>query len=121
MGILDGPIGKVAQTLIDRFGQDVVLKEVITGVFQPASDSVANTPLEHPVRAVVPQKVSREGKALMKEGDQVHLVAAAAIPGKVPTTDWLLVSGAREREIVGVNPVISGEQAAMYEIISRGV
>ena len=101
--------------------KDVVLKEVVTGAFQPATDSVANTPLEHPVRAVVPQKVTREGQGLMKEGDQVHLVAAAALPGKVPTTDWLLVSGKREREIVGLTPVISGDQAAMYEIISRGV
>lgn len=120
MGVLDGPIGKVAKTLIDTFGQSVVLKEVITGEFQPATDSVANTPLEHPVKAVVPQKVSREGQALMKEGDQVHLVAADALP-REPTTDWLLISGDREYEIVGVNPVISGERAAMYEIVSRGV
>jgi hypothetical protein len=120
MAILDGPLQKVAQTLIGRFGQDVVLKEVITGNFQVATNTVGNTPIEHPVKAVVPKKVSREGQSLMKEGDQVHLVAAGALPGKVPTTNWLLISGDRELEIVGVTPVIAGDEAAMYEIISRG-
>jgi hypothetical protein len=40
MAILDGPLQKVAQTLIGRFGQDVVLKEVITGNFQVATNTV---------------------------------------------------------------------------------
>lgn len=119
MGILDGPLRNVAQTLLSKFGQNAKLKRVTTGVFQAENDAVANTNVAVPVKALVPSSISKEAKGLVKEGDKVVLIAAAEV-GVAPQPKDLFELDGREHEIALVTPTMSGDQAALYELVLRG-
>jgi hypothetical protein len=123
MTVLDGPMGKVAQTLIGTFGRPAVLKRA--GDFEGYNPSTLNvepgiSPTEIPceVTFVRFEETSLDG-TLVQQGDRAALVSRERIGTEpIPGSDKLTESGSTW-DVVAVSGVSSGAEEAMYALHLR--
>ena len=124
MGVLDSAIRGVTATLIQQFGQTVVLKSIVTGVFNSATDTVGTTEVQVSLKGVISEFTKEEVFGLVESGDKKVLVAASdvLVSGSevMPDTNWKLQIGSVWHEIVQVSVTHSGDEAALLTIAARG-
>lgn len=136
MGLLDGPLRNVSATLLGQFGQRVVLRQPGEEAYDPETGTVEPTYADYALRAVrepyrgryaesAPEWVRRaeftltipatldalDGFRAPQAGDTV--VMGADIEGDDDAPVW---SGGTEYTVLHVQPVDSGDQAALYQL-----
>lgn len=119
---LDAPLRAVSQKVIDKFGQSVTLRIVTAGAYDPTTRSATNTDTDQTVNGIV-MKPSL-GSSQFSENGGVRLGdRLVTIPAKnlttAPDTSSLVVIDSKEYEVVEVNPVYSGDEVAIYELLVR--
>jgi|SRR4051794_5837485 hypothetical protein len=85
MGLLDGPLKGVAQSLIKTLGSQIVMVQVLPGKFLSAQNKAVLSEVRHTVAAVIAENKSQNHK-----GDQKFMVPAADLGDLIPSTDWYL-------------------------------
>lgn len=122
MSVLDGPARSVAQTLLSQFGTDVTLIEPSGGSFDPETQSVSgDAEIRHEVNGLVESysaltaRSAESEQRSVQQGDRKITVAAAdsGLDGE-PTTDWTAEVDGTSYEVVGIDPVRSGDQVSLW-------
>lgn len=118
---LAAPLRVVSQKVIDKFGKSVTLRIVTAGDFDPDTLTASNTDSDQTVNAVLTRP---GGGAQFSESGTIRLGdRMVTIPAKnlttAPNTSSLVVIDSKEYEVVEVNPVYSGDEVAIYELLVR--
>lgn len=130
MGILDAPLGQVANTLLGTFGRPAVLvRPGSGGEYNPTTLSVEGrgTDLELACSVVFEEfSQSRVDGTLIQQGDRKALVSRVKLqegttaPEPVPGSDYLRESGnGRTWQIVSVLGFSTGDSEAAYSLHVR--
>lgn len=118
---LDAPLRAVSQKVIDKFGKSVTLRIVTAGSYDPATRTATNSDADQTVNAVItnpPAGSQFRESGTVRLGDRMVTIPAKNLT-TVPDTSSLVVIDSREYEVVEVNPVYSGDQVAIYELLVR--
>ena len=119
MTLLDGPIRKVAKTVIDRFGTDVTLRAIGRSTYNVTNGASTQTPTDSPLKGILSEYNAYEIGDTIKAGDRKLEIAASALSSAPTTGDQVLVGNGLYR-IVRIRIHMSGDQAALYELQLRG-
>ena len=120
MTVLDSPVRRIASNVVRKFGQSITLTQRVTGAFTPATNSVAVTETALTVNAILAEVRADEIQGQVQSGDMKVVVAAKDLTNK-PETGWRMTISSEVYEVVAVKTDFSGEQAALYTLIARGV
>lgn len=123
MGLLDGPMGKVASTLIGALGASAVLQRTIKDYDELEGVDVAKATTSYNVKVSPPSPFNRfevNGSTVLAD-DLKCIIASSQAPGGFidPKTDTLTIAGATYR-IAGVQPIQSGDNSAAFQLTLRG-
>lgn len=131
MGVLDAALGKVAQTLIGKFGRPaVIVRQGAGGGYNARTGTITGAATEFSIPCEVVFEEYTESQVdgtLIRAGDRVALVSrlriqatedASASPEPIPQSD-VLTEGGRTWQIVRVTGISSGEQEAVYKLQVR--
>lgn len=121
MAELDKVFPGLASDLLARYGAIGKLIYVNKGEIDPATGKRTESTRSKMVKLQPPYPFSRTAidGSLVQEGDAMTMVAARDIgAAPVANQDRVEVSG-RTWQIVGVNPLDSGDQTAAYELHIR--
>jgi hypothetical protein len=122
MSILDGPMGRLADTLTRQFGRVAYIVRPGTEDYDPATGSTGrrDLPQRVPVTTVIEDYVASEiDSTLILAGDRKALVPGAQLGFTiVPGADRMLLNG-EEWEIVRVVGYSSGTREAAFTLQIR--
>lgn len=128
MGVLDGALGRVANTLIGKFGRPaVLLRPGSGGRYDPDTGRVVGGTASVEIPCEVVFQVYADSQVdgtVIRAGDRVALVSRLRLQGSVaahepvPQSD-VLVEGGRTWQIVRLSGISSGEQEAVYSLQVR--
>ena len=109
----------LARRLVNEtFGTSAILRDE-SDSYDPATGRNTRTATDYPVKISPPAPVvERRLTDVVQAGDAVSLLAAEGLPVE-PTTEQKLVWDDKVWQIVQVNPIVSGDQKAAFEIILR--
>lgn len=118
-GKLDSVMVPLAKQLIGDFGKTVTYK-VRTNSFDVDSGKTTFTETESSAVIAPPEpyKQNRIDGTVVQQGDVMTSIAQSAISFVPKISDRVLLNSV-DWEVVGVNPVYSGELVAMYELQLR--
>lgn len=122
MAILDQPMGKLAKSLIGKFGRSATLKRSSTAYYDASvGKNRATSPTDVSCTVVITEFEQREvDGSLVKAGDRKGLVSASALGNVEPVANRdTLVEGGRTWQIVRFIGYSSGAQEAAYELHLR--
>lgn len=92
------------QTAVNLLGVKVVIQQTIPGTFDPATDSVAESKVDHSVRALQGMATRREQTDMVRAGSTKFTVVPSALGvGIDPKASWRVIVGSRTYEVVSVS------------------
>lgn len=121
MGVLDGPMGALAQTMIGQFGRPAIIRRAGESRFDTSNLRVTTGDWDVHCSVVMTDFAESEvDGTLIQRGDRKAMVSRLKIGFEpVPNSDRL-VEGGRVWTIVGpVKGFSSGEKEAAYELQVR--
>lgn len=118
---LDGPLRKVAEKLIAKFGKQIVLRFVTTGSYDTSTRTYSSSTADQTVRALLESPgLSRRAYGESGPGgsrsQEWKITLAARGLTREPTPADLIVIGDQEMEITGVDPTYAGGLPALYQL-----
>lgn len=116
---LDGPLRKVAKTLLDRFGTTVTVRIVTYGAYNTTTGTGTDTNSDTSTKGVLYDYRADEVYGLVQRGDRKLIVAALDVTTE-PTAKARAVISSVVYEIVTVETLWSGDQATAYILQIRG-
>ena len=118
-GKLDAVMVPLAKNLISDFGATVTYTQT-TETFDPGTGKTSVTEVASSVIITPPEpyKTGRINETTIQTGDMMSSIAAAGISFVPVIGDKVLFAGA-EWQLVGIDPVYSGELPAMYNLQLR--
>ena len=115
---LSSPLRKIASRLMAKFGGEVTISRVNSGVYNPTLGTISETTTETVVRGILEDVTRREVNDLVQQGDK-RLTVAASDLAEVPTcADRVTVSG-RTLQIISVRTIEQDNQPITHELILR--
>ena len=115
---LSDPLRKVASKLMARFGGEVTIRTVTTGIYNPTTGTISETIIDTGIRGVLEDVNAREVNELVQAGDK-KLIIAAADTAAVPTTvDRVLISNVTH-QVIRVTTIEQDNEPITYELILR--
>ena len=118
MSALDTIARKQADAALSRYGKSVTLKTSIPGAHDPVTHKATLTEVSYTVKGLVESFNSFQVNGTSILRDDVRLTLAALNLAAKPAPDWsvdISVDGVtRTYSIITVDPIYSGELAAMY-------
>lgn len=123
MGKLDGPMAKVARTLVKFGGRPAVLhRPGAGGEYAARSGTItgADTPTQINCHAAISDYLDRQiDGTLIRRGDRRAIVSRLEINATPVANSWTLVENGRTWQILNVRGYTSGEQEAAFELQLR--
>ena len=118
-GKLDGVMVPLAKKLIGDFGKTVTYKQLSSSYDASTGKTTsAETASSAVIAPPAPYRQNRIDGSTIQNGDVTSSVAASAI-AFVPAIGDRVDLNAVDWQVVGVNPVFSGELVALYELQLR--
>lgn len=118
-GKLDSVMVPLANQLIGDFGKTVSYKQRASS-YDPSTGKTSFTETE--TSAIIappePYKQNRIDGTVIQQGDVMTSIAGSSISFVPEISDRVLMNGV-DWQVVGVNPVFSGELVALYELQLR--
>lgn len=112
------PLRKVASKLMLRFGGEVTMRSIQTGVYNAVSGTVVETTTDTTIRGVLESVNLREVNDLIQAGDK-RLIVAAADTASVPTTTDRVVIETVVHQVIQVVTIKQDNEPITYELILR--
>lgn len=119
MSVLDTPLRKVSEAVIDRFGLDVTAINVTYGSYNVTNGAAAETTAATSLKGVLSEYRAHELNDRIKAGDRKLLLPAVGLTFSPDTADRIVIASVTYR-IVNVVGHYSGEQVALWELALRG-
>jgi len=115
---LSTPLRKVASKLMARFGGEVTIRTVTTGVYNPTTGTISETTIDNEIRGVLENVNAREVNELIQAGDKKLIIAAADTAAVPRTVDKVLISSVMH-QIIRVVTIEQDNEPITYELILR--
>jgi predicted AAA+ superfamily ATPase len=115
---LASPLRKVASKLMARFGGVATIRRVVTGSYDPATGTIAETNTDTTVRGVLEDVTVREVNELVQAGDKRLIIAAADLSTAPTTVDKVLINSV-VHQVIRVQTIEQDNTAITYEMILR--
>jgi hypothetical protein len=115
---LANPLRKVASKLMAKFGGEVTIRRMATGVYNPTTGTASVTASTTTVRGVLENVSEREVNDLVKGTDKKLTVAAADLSFEPAVSDQVTVAS-RVMQIVQVTKTEQDNTAIVFEIFLR--
>ena len=117
--VFSGPQG-VAKSLITKFGTPVTLRrEAKTYDVATGKNTVSSTDYSVKMTPPQPYRKARKGDAVVEVGDITAMIAADGLVIVPNVTTDKVVYGGNVWQIVTVDPVVSGDSTAAYQLRLR--
>lgn len=111
-------LSKDMYSLINQFGQDVTLRKVETGSYDPATGSAGSTSVDHPVKSYMAQYTLTELTLdNIVRGDRKALLSAfdtSGVPIPAPDEGDLLVGAGDTVRVVSTQTIYSSASVVCY-------
>jgi len=112
------PLRKVATKLMSKFGGDVTLRTVTSGVYNPTTGTASEATSDVTIKGVLEDVNAREVGDLIQAGDR-RLTIAAADVSAVPTTADRVVISSVTYQVIRITTIEQDNQPITYELILR--
>lgn len=115
---LAGSLRKTATKLMSKFGGDVTLRTVTTGIYNPTTGTASEVTSDASIKGVLEDVNAREVGDLIQAGDRRLTIAAADVSAAPTTADRLVIQG-QIFQIVRIATIEQDNQPITYELILR--
>ena len=115
---LAGSLRKTATKLMSKFGGDVTLRTVTTGVYNPTAGTASETTSDVTIKGVLEDVSAREVNDLIQAGDRRLTIAAADVTASPTTADRIIISSVAY-QVVRIATIEQDNQPITYELILR--
>lgn len=115
---LAGSLRKTATKLMSKFGGDVTLRTVTTGIYNPTTGTASEVTSDASIKGVLEDVNAREVGDLIQAGDRRLVIAAADVTAAPKTSDTLIIQG-KVFQIVRIATIEQDNQPITYELILR--
>ena len=112
------PLRKVATKLMSKFGGDVTLRTIATGIYNPTTGTASEVTSDASIKGVLEDVNAREVNDLIQAGDRRLTIAAADVTAAPTTADRLIIQG-KVFQIVRIATIEQDNQPITYELILR--
>lgn len=114
MSLVDSHVRRAASRAVRAYGTDCTLRKVAVGAYDPATDTVTNTPSDYPWRVRLDNYIDRElVSGAVRSGDRKATGAALDL-SVAPDVDDQLVVGADVYDVVDVKVEMAKDLPALY-------
>lgn len=115
---LSTSLRKVASKLMLKFGGEITIRRITTGIYDPTTGTASVSASETTVRGVLEDVTEREVNDLIKGTDKKLTIAAADLSFEPAVSDQVTV-GSRIMQAVQVNKIEQDNTAIVFEIFLR--
>lgn len=115
---LAGSLRKAAAKLMGKFGGDVTLRTVTSGVYNPTTGTASETESDVTIKGVLEDVTAREVGDLIQAGDRRLTIAAADVSSTPTTSDRVIISGVTY-QVIRLTTIEQDNQPITYELILR--
>ena len=115
---LSSPLRKIASKLMAKFGGEVTIRRMTTGIYNPTTGTASGTVSSTTVRGVLENVSEREVNDLIKGTDRKLTIAAADLSFEPTVADQVTVGG-RILQTVEVRRIEQDNTAIVFEIFLR--
>ena len=112
------PLRKVATKLMSKFGGDVTLRTVTSGVYNPTTGTASETTSDVTIKGVLEDVNAREVGDLIQAGDRRLTIAAADVSAVPTTADRVVISGVTY-QVIRITTIEQDNQPITHELILR--
>jgi len=112
------PLRKVATKLMSKFGGDVTLRTVTSGVYNPTTGTASEATSDVTIKGVLEDVNAREVGGLIQAGDRRLTIAAADVSAVPTTADRVVISGVTY-QVIRITTIEQDNQPITYELILR--
>jgi hypothetical protein len=111
-------LSKDMYTLVQEFGQQVTLRKVVTGAYNPSTGTAGNTTTDYSVKSYMAQfTLSELTLDTVVRGDRKALLSAydtSGVPIPAPDESDLLVGVGDTVRVVATQTIYSGDSVVCY-------
>lgn len=118
MSRLDETLLPAAQRLIARAGTAMIWRRSGAPSYDPGTGDAAATEVDVPVTGVIEEVETGHADGLVRRGDRLVTVAAAALAHQPAPGDQLLIGGAEHR-VASVTTTWAGDRPALHRLHVR--
>lgn len=115
---LAGSLRKTATKLMSKFGGDVTLRTVTTGIYNPTTGTASEVTSDASIKGVLEDVNAREVGDLIQAGDRRLVIAAADVTAAPTTADRIIISGVTY-QVVRIATIEQDNLPITYELILR--
>ena len=115
---LAGSLRKTATKLMSKFGGDVTLRTVTTGIYNPTTGTASEATSDASIKGVLEDVNAREVGDLIQAGDRRLTIAAADVNAAPTTADRIIISGVTY-QVVRIATIEQDSLPITYELILR--
>lgn len=109
-----------AVSMLSKYGIAMSARVYTTGVYSPASDSLAETYVDYACTGVLTELKEKDvDKTLIQEGDQMLIISAKGLPALADQERVAIISGSRTWNPIGIKAVAPGGTAIIYKLHVR--
>ncbi|AGH57685.1 head closure Hc1 [Cyanophage KBS-S-2A] len=112
------PLRKVATKLMSKFGGDVTLRTVTSGVYNPTTGTASEATSDVTIKGVLEDVNAREVGDLIQAGDRRLTIAAADVSAVPTTADRVVISGVTY-QVIRITTIEQDNQPITHELILR--
>ena len=101
-----------------KFGGDVTLRTVTTGIYNPTTGTASEVTSDASIKGVLEDVTNREVGDLIQAGDRRLTIAAADVTAAPTTANRIIISGVTY-QVVRIATIEQDNQPITYELILR--
>lgn len=118
---MDTTLRPLARKLVDGFGKAVTLRRIASGTYDPTTGAISGSvTTDFEIRGVVRSLEDGHVKnTLVETGDLEVTIAAEGLPVEPSANTDSIVMDNGTWAVVSVEPIFSGELAALYNLVVR--
>jgi len=115
---LAASLRKTATKLMSKFGGDVTLRTVTSGVYNPTTGTASEATSDATIKGVLEDVNAREVGDLIQAGDRRLTIAAADVSAVPTTADRVVISGVTY-QVIRITTIEQDNQPITHELILR--
>jgi hypothetical protein len=115
---LAASLRKTATKLMSKFGGDVTLRTVTSGVYNPTTGTASEATSDATIKGVLEDVNAREVGDLIQAGDRRLTIAAADVSAVPTTVDRVVISGVTY-QVIRITTIEQDNQPITHELILR--
>jgi hypothetical protein len=116
---LDVRARATALRMIQKYGKPITYTRIVSGAYDPATGTAAETPTNHSIKAMVRGISPREADGLIRPGDLSVMVAGPSLAFSPSTADQVTIDGLKYVLASEPVPTYSGELVAYWTLLVR--